>query len=76
MGKKYLTIAVFCILAVTRTFAQSALEFVENKGQWDKSVRFKGSLNSGAFFLQNKGFIVLQHNPEDLRNLMDAAHRF
>jgi gliding motility-associated-like protein len=76
LGKKYLTIAVFCILAVTRTFAQSALEFVENKGQWDKSVRFKGSLNSGAFFLQNKGFIVLQHNPEDLRNLMDAAHRF
>ncbi len=52
----------------------SSLEFVENKGQWDKSVLFKGELNAGAFFLQHTGFTVLLHNTEDLRRLTESYH--
>ena len=47
------------------------LEFIENKGQWDKSVIFKGELASGAFYLNKKGFTVLLHNPEELGKIMD-----
>jgi gliding motility-associated-like protein len=50
------------------------LEFVENKGQWDPSVTFKGDLGNGAFFLQHKGFTVLQHNPDDLKKLASLGH--
>lgn len=58
-------------------FAQkntNALEFVENKGQWDKRVTFMGELGNGAFFLRNAGFTILQHNADDLQALSDLAH--
>lgn len=45
----------------------SSFEFVENKGQWNNSIRFKGELTSGSFFLQDKGFTVSLHHPEDLQ---------
>ncbi len=51
-----------------------ALEFVENKGQWDSSVTFMGDLGHGAFFLQKKGFTILQHHPEDLAVISSRAH--
>ncbi|BAV08571.1 gliding motility-associated C-terminal domain-containing protein [Filimonas lacunae] len=40
-------------------------EFVENKGQWDSKVKFKGSLANGAFFLQGNGYKILLNNPDD-----------
>ncbi len=50
------------------------LEFVENKGQWDSRVRFKGELPNGAIFLQKNGFTVVLHKGEDLA-LMGDNHR-
>jgi hypothetical protein len=50
------------------------LEFTENKGQWDERVKFKGVMNNGAFFLQEKGFTVLLNNPEDFQQMADAFH--
>lgn len=47
------------------------LEFIENKGQWDAKILYKGELNNGAFFLQRKGFSVLLHNPEELSRLRE-----
>jgi gliding motility-associated-like protein len=55
---------IFTFLLGTNAFAQ--MEFVQNKGQWDKRVQFKGDFSTGAFFLENKGFTVLMYNPEDL----------
>jgi len=52
----------------------SNLEFVENKGQWDNKVMFKGELNNGAFFLQKQGFTVVLHHPDDIRALTEG-HR-
>jgi hypothetical protein len=57
------------------SFCQHAnLEFIENKGQWDERVKFKGVINNGAFFLEEKGFSVLLNNPADLKKLADRFH--
>jgi len=46
-------------------------EFVENKGQWDKNVKFVGNIGgNGAFFMGRKGFTVLLHNPADIAKYM------
>ncbi len=56
-------------------FCQYAnLEFVENKGQWDQKIKFKGLLNNGAFFLQEKGFKVVLSRDEDLDKLSASFH--
>jgi gliding motility-associated-like protein len=62
--------AVYCMSQTS----VSNFEFVENKGQWDSKVKFRGQINSGAFFLQSNGFTVLLHNPEDLQNIMHRYH--
>ena len=76
MGRKIL-LAVLCVISSVSLFAQipASLEFIENKGQWVKQVMYKGELNSGAFYLQQKGFTILMHNEEDLRNMVDPLHR-
>ena len=72
--KRYISIAITIAFFFSniKSFCQYAnLEFIENKGQWDESVKFKGVLNNGAFFLREKGFRVLQSNPQDLEKLFN-----
>lgn len=57
---------------VTPSVAQ--LQFIENKGQWDSKVNFKADISTGAFFIERKGFTVLQHNIDDLERLASLAH--
>ncbi|HTI09450.1 MAG TPA: PKD domain-containing protein [Puia sp.] len=53
----------------------SNLEFVENKGQWDTSlVKFRAEMSAGSFFMQKKGFTVLQHDTSDLRRIHAFLH--
>jgi gliding motility-associated-like protein len=52
----------------------SNLEFIENKGQWDKRVSFKVDINNGTFFLHQQGFSVLLHQPDDMQRVLDLAH--
>ena len=56
------------------TPGMAQLQFIENKGQWDGRVNFKADVASGAFFIERKGFTVLQHNTEDLERLASSAH--
>ncbi len=58
----------YLVLGCTAVFSQSYsnIEFVENKGQWDSRVKFKGDVSYGSFFLRSGGFTVLQHNREDM----------
>ena len=70
--KRYISVAITIVLFLSniKSFCQYAnLEFIENKGQWDQSVKFKGVLNNGAFFLREKGFRVSQSNSHDLQKL-------
>ncbi len=52
----------------------NTIEFVENKGQWDKKVQFTGTVPGGAFFIHESGFTVLQHNPADWLQLQEQVH--
>ncbi len=65
-----ITITTFFI--VQRSKAQT--DFVENKGQWDSRVQFRGDFSIGSFFLENQGFTVLIHNTDDLNKLSDQLH--
>ena len=50
------------------------LEFIENKGQWDKNVNYKTDISNGAFFLQKNAFTVVLHNPADMQAYADRVH--
>jgi gliding motility-associated-like protein len=69
--KFLLTIAATVFVAHTAT---AQMEFVENKGQWDSKVNFRGDFSTGSFFLENKGFTVTLHKPEDLQKLSEVQH--
>lgn len=73
MYRKLFILLLFFALKGNHASAQSGaanFEFVENKGQWDSKVKFCGQINSGAFFLQENGFTVLLHNPQELQEVM------
>jgi gliding motility-associated-like protein len=75
--KRFNVIACLFVLLLNSSisFCQYAnIEFIENKGQWDTKVKFKGAINNGAFFLQERGFRVLQHNAEDVHQLTEYFH--
>ncbi len=50
------------------------LEFIENKGQWDSTVRFRADMPNSTFFLQKHGFSILLQNPADMEALGQALH--
>lgn len=67
------------LLTLVATFfilisASAQMEFVENKGQWDNRVNFRGDFSTGSFFLENRGFTVAMHNPADLIKLSELQH--
>ena len=60
------------MLGCLRGFAQegaSNIEFVENKGQWDPRVIFRGQISIGTLFLEKGGFTALLYHPDDLERL-------
>ncbi|MFM6969266.1 MAG: PKD domain-containing protein [Sediminibacterium sp.] len=57
------------ITCISQVSAQQYLEFVENKGQWPDAIKYQAQTVAGAFALQNNGYRVLVHNPQDLAAL-------
>ena len=66
------SILLIAILYVQISVAQ--MDFIQNKGQWDSRVEYRGDFSTGSFFLENQGFTVLLHNPDDLKNVSDQMH--
>jgi gliding motility-associated-like protein len=52
----------------------SYLEFVENKGQWDSTVRFRAEMTAGKIYMQHKGFTVLMEDTTDLIRIGELLH--
>lgn len=50
------------------------IEFIENKGQWNDKVIYKGAFSTGAFFIEKNSFSVLLHNPEELKKISERMH--
>ncbi len=70
---------IFIIALIASAFPALAqdynnIEFIENKGQWDSHVKFKGEVNAGAVFVRSGGFTILQHNRQDYAALQSLTH--
>ena len=65
---------LFLLPSLSAQTGPSTFEFIENKGQWNPKVKFKGELASGGFFLRQTGFTVLLHNPDDLQIFNEHVH--
>src|ERR1700761_4037819 len=68
----------FFFLSVLELSAQSGaysnLEFIENKGQWDSTLRFNAEISTGNVFMQRKGFTVLLHDTTDMKRIALLLH--
>ncbi|MGH2553480.1 MAG: hypothetical protein ACRDEB_07175, partial [Chitinophagaceae bacterium] len=73
--KHFINFTAFLFSAFA-TVAQSYnnIEFVENKGQWDSRVKYKGTVSNGSFFIRDGGFTVVQYHPVDFANTMKLVH--
>jgi gliding motility-associated-like protein len=77
LQKRAFYIVLLLTATVLKGFSQpgtSNIEFVENKGQWDPRVQFRGELPTGALFLEKKGFSTVLYNPDDLVRITEAHH--
>ena len=76
MTLKHFIILTALLIPAFAAIAQSYnnIEFVENKGQWDSRVKFKGDVNAGTFFILSNGFTVLQNNKADFQAIHDMMH--
>src|ERR1700744_702507 len=75
--KRGIYIVMGLVATFLRGFAQegaSNIEFVENKGQWDSRVKFKGELSTGALYLEKNGFSVMLYDTADLAALNAGHH--
>jgi len=57
-----------------QAMAQNYLEFVENKGQWDKKILYLANTGIGSIALQADGYRVLLHNEYDLEKVNPHPH--
>src|ERR1043166_6032767 len=74
LSRLLLSIAFAATTIVATAQDYSNIEFVENKGQWDSRVKFKGDVNAGAIFIRSTGFTILQHNQQDYAAMQAVLH--
>lgn len=70
-----LSLLIACLITLT-SWGQynEAVQFVENRGQWDASVRFRAQVPAGEIYIHNNGFTIVQHNPQDWENMAAQVH--
>jgi gliding motility-associated-like protein len=68
-------IFLFTIIFISNlAIAQKYLDFVENKGQWDESIKYKSEIAGGTIFLKSTGYRVMQYNVDDYHQLSELLH--
>ncbi len=67
------SLSLFVILFFTQFQAQS-LEFVENKGQWHPSVKFRSNFVGGSVFLHKNGNTFNLYDVKKLREIHHDEH--
>ena len=60
--------------AQQRSVNYTPLNFIENKGQWNKEVIYKTELDGASIFLKKTGFTFLMYNQEDMYLLNEYVH--
>ena len=71
MNKKYFVWIVFFLACFIEKANAQYLQFVENKGQWDKSVKFKAAFAGNDLLLQPSGYKVILRDKEDLKKISE-----
>lgn len=71
MKHQFTFLFLFFILVTINKSGAQYIQFVENKGQWNKAVNFQGAMNGGALFLQPTGYKVLLQNGNDLEQIAE-----
>jgi gliding motility-associated-like protein len=51
-----------------------ALQFIENKGQWDKGVVFRADMQGAGFSLGKSGYSTTLYNPKDYERVRSIVH--
>ncbi len=77
MQLKFISTFLFIalLLSATNALCQQNLEFIENKGQWDKNISFRGELTTGIFALKpDGGYRLLQYDTTCLKGLFNKIH--
>lgn len=71
MNKKYFGWIVFFLACFIENANAQYLQFVENKGQWDKSVKFKAAFAGNELLLQPSGYKVVLRDKDDLKRISE-----
>ncbi len=56
--KKSISYIIFLLLTTTSLWAQNAVEFVENQGQWTEDFAYKASTSGGDIYLQKGAYTI------------------
>jgi len=69
----FISMFFICFLHSNFLNAQSfyAVDFIENKGQWNGDFSYRSTISNGSLFIQKNGYTVLKNSVED----MDAISR-
>jgi gliding motility-associated-like protein len=74
LRKRILHFIILLSLSFLVQHVQAQVEFIQNKGQWDSRVEYRGDFSTGSFFLEKDGFTVAVHNVADLKLLSEQMH--
>ncbi len=74
LSKRILHFLLFLSPGFLAQHVQAQVEFIQNKGQWDSKVEYRGDFSTGSFFLEKDGFTVAVHNVADLKLLSEQMH--
>jgi len=64
---RILLLVTLSISGLAQNLSAQYLQFVENKGQWDNSVKFKTDFKGGELYLNSSGYKVVLHNKDQLK---------
>jgi gliding motility-associated-like protein len=65
---------LFVLFIISGVSVQAQVQFIENKGQWDKQVKFMSNAGDGSFFLTENGFTISQFDSKDVLNIKETSH--
>jgi len=74
MKRKLLLLIVAFVATIGNLSAHNrlAVEYTENRGQWDHAILFRAGLGTGSVFLERERFVFSFYSPQDL----DQAHEY
>lgn len=70
------SVALLVFVLLQATAQAQYVEFVQNKGQWDKNIQFKGDFTTGAVALKpDGGYRVMLNSVDDLTSIGQRLHQ-